>query len=355
MAQADSVPIPNLEPITGASPNPSTKRRSADRRYFVGGSDARTIMGGDESALLRLWQEKRGAIEPADLSGNLLVQLGLATEDLNRRWYEANTGQALKDVQRQVRHPALPWMASTLDGRVAATGRSSRPSSCRPVDAPDLIAPTTPVSKVENPVQNSKEHLNGGQDPFIQEASAHRRAKTAPHLSKTLDPEQSAVLRDRLVAELKNVNSAEEAATWAHGVLSVKNSLARADAECVERAFQATLATFAAGAADEQAQPAKTPRTASIDKSLLALPAPRRIRDLSNPLRGSLVWSAAGFLPMSTISALRNHERLVARSATSSLCHSVEDTIAKSITAAMNSPGGTRTVSIRLSLLAPCG
>src|SRR6266571_5649478 len=93
-----------------------------DRRYFIGGSDARIIMGDDEAALIRLWREKRGEVEPQDLSGNLIVQLGLATEDLNRRWYESNTGQALTDVQRQIRHPVLRWMAATLDGRVEATG-----------------------------------------------------------------------------------------------------------------------------------------------------------------------------------------------------------------------------------------
>jgi predicted phage-related endonuclease len=88
------------------------------RRYFIGGSDARIIMGDDEVALLRLWREKRGEVEPEDLSGNLLVQLGLATEDLNRRWYQANTGQVVADVQKRVRHPALHWMAATLDGRI---------------------------------------------------------------------------------------------------------------------------------------------------------------------------------------------------------------------------------------------
>jgi predicted phage-related endonuclease len=88
------------------------------RRGFLGGSDARIIMGGDEEALVRLWREKRGEVEPEDLSGNLLVQLGLATEDLNRRWYEANTGQVVIDIQRRVRHPALRWMGATLDGRV---------------------------------------------------------------------------------------------------------------------------------------------------------------------------------------------------------------------------------------------
>ena len=48
-----------------------------DRRYFIGGSDARIIMGDDEAALTRLWREKRGEIEPEDLSGNLIVQLGV--------------------------------------------------------------------------------------------------------------------------------------------------------------------------------------------------------------------------------------------------------------------------------------
>src|SRR5262249_53464602 len=97
-------------------------KKAGERRYFIGGSDARIIMGDDEAALLRLWREKRGEVEPEDLSGNLLVQLGLATEDLNRRWYQTNTGQVLTDIQRQVRHAALRWMAATLDGRVGHRG-----------------------------------------------------------------------------------------------------------------------------------------------------------------------------------------------------------------------------------------
>jgi len=96
--------------------------KGTDRRTRIGGSDARIIMGDDEAALIRLWREKRGEVELEDLSGNLLVQLGLVTEDLNRRWYQANTGQILTDIQRRVWHPALRWMAATLDGRVEATG-----------------------------------------------------------------------------------------------------------------------------------------------------------------------------------------------------------------------------------------
>ncbi len=92
------------------------------RRTFIGGSDARIIMGKDEAALLRLWREKLREAEPQDLSGNLIVQLGVVTEELNRRWYEANTGQAIVDVQKRIRHPGLHWMAATLDGRVASSG-----------------------------------------------------------------------------------------------------------------------------------------------------------------------------------------------------------------------------------------
>jgi predicted phage-related endonuclease len=91
-------------------------------RYFIGGSDARIIMGDDEAALLQLWREKRGEVERENLSANLVVQLGLATEDLNRRWYQANSGQVLTDVQQQIWHPALRWMAATLDGRVQGSG-----------------------------------------------------------------------------------------------------------------------------------------------------------------------------------------------------------------------------------------
>jgi predicted phage-related endonuclease len=95
---------------------------NVDRRRSIGGSDARIIMGNDEAALVRLWREKRGEVELEDLSDNLVVQLGSATEELNRRWYERNTGHAVKDVQRRVQHPVNQWMAATLDGVVEPGG-----------------------------------------------------------------------------------------------------------------------------------------------------------------------------------------------------------------------------------------
>jgi predicted phage-related endonuclease len=92
------------------------------RRSFVGGSDARIIMSSDEAALIRLWREKRGEVGPEDLSGNLIVQLGTATEELNRTWYERNTGRRVTDIQRRVKHSAISWMVATLDGVVKGTG-----------------------------------------------------------------------------------------------------------------------------------------------------------------------------------------------------------------------------------------
>ncbi|WP_439711076.1 YqaJ viral recombinase family protein [Bradyrhizobium diazoefficiens] len=93
-----------------------------DRRAFIGGSDARVIMGDDQEDLLRLWREKRGEIAPQDFAQNLIVQLGTVTEGLNRTWYQRCTGQAVTDIQKRVRHPVHGWMAATLDGMVEQTG-----------------------------------------------------------------------------------------------------------------------------------------------------------------------------------------------------------------------------------------
>src|SRR5580704_5133102 len=94
----------------------------ANRREFIGGSNARIILGDNDRALFRLWREKRGEAEPEDLSGNLIVQLGVVTEHLNRLWYERNTGKVITSVQRRVKHPVIRWMAATLDGVVQDSG-----------------------------------------------------------------------------------------------------------------------------------------------------------------------------------------------------------------------------------------
>src|SRR5437879_6196823 len=102
--------------------SPPKQSHKPDRLNFIGGSDARVIKTKDDKALLRLWQEKRGDALPPDLSGVLIVQLGLVTEDLNRRRYEQNSGHRVSDIQRHAVHQTIPRMAATLDGLVKETG-----------------------------------------------------------------------------------------------------------------------------------------------------------------------------------------------------------------------------------------
>jgi predicted phage-related endonuclease len=90
------------------------------RNNFIGGSDARIIMGKDEEALLRLWREKLGEEAPANPSD--VVQLSLATKYLNRRWYEFNSGFHVSDIRRHMIHRTIPWMHATPDGLVKETG-----------------------------------------------------------------------------------------------------------------------------------------------------------------------------------------------------------------------------------------
>ena len=109
----------------------STSMYESDRRAFIGGSDARIIMGDDEAALVRLWREKRGEVEPEDLRQPDRPARH-RDRDLNRHWYERNTGQVVTEVQRQVFHPVSagwrqPWTAWSR-----GPARSSRPSSCCP-------------------------------------------------------------------------------------------------------------------------------------------------------------------------------------------------------------------------------
>jgi predicted phage-related endonuclease len=93
-----------------------------DRTRFISGFDARIIMGKDQEALLRLWREKRSDDTLADLSSLSIIQLSLATKNLNRRWYELNSGYHISDIRRRMIHRTIPWMDATPDGLVKETG-----------------------------------------------------------------------------------------------------------------------------------------------------------------------------------------------------------------------------------------
>jgi hypothetical protein len=155
------------------------------------------------------------------------------------------------------------------------------------LDAADLILPAAPRAREDNSRENTKDRRNGGhQQSTQQQPKGGQRAKVAANPSKlVLEPGPSAVLRDELIAKVKDLKSAEDAASWAHRTLPIKNTLAASDAEQVEQAFQAQLAELDEGAASEEltytrsVRSRKSRRAAVVDKSVLALPTPRLIRD----------------------------------------------------------------------------
>ncbi len=90
------------------------------RRAGIGGSDANVILSGDEERIERLWREKRGEVDPEDLTGVLPVMLGSWTESFNRQWYEQATGYQVSQVGASLVCPSHAWRRCTLDGFIQA-------------------------------------------------------------------------------------------------------------------------------------------------------------------------------------------------------------------------------------------
>jgi hypothetical protein len=149
------------------------------------------------------------------------------------------------------------------------------------LDAPDLIAPTTPSSRTdERPTGQAKDRLNGSPVHSDQTPSGLRRRNHRPNPPHLLDPDASVALRDQLLTGVDGLRSPEQAATWGLQALAAKNTLLAADAERVERAFQVRLSKLTRETARERAQHrAKKQQRCDVDKTVLALPTPRRIRD----------------------------------------------------------------------------
>jgi hypothetical protein len=165
------------------------------------------------------------------------------------------------------------------------------------VDAPDLLPPEQQTAKPSEPKGGGNSRLNGGQHHPAQQPSVRRDGKVHLNIAKPiLGPEASAQLRDRLLSELCDLGSGDDAAIWAHRSLAEKNKLTAVDAQSVEESFQARLASFATPGTDEpqragevaqpltaqsspRAEPKNKSRSKVIDKSVLALPEPRRVRD----------------------------------------------------------------------------
>jgi hypothetical protein len=166
------------------------------------------------------------------------------------------------------------------------------------LDAPDLTTPTIQTAKPEKPKGTGNGRLNGGRHNPAQRADVRRDRKVHWNSAEPmLGPEASAELRDRLVGELDDLACGDDAAHWAHRSLREKNRLTAADAQRVEESFQARLASLAKSSAEAPEEPVKTEKAAedpdakrpkkkrsklidkTIDKSVLALPEPRRVRD----------------------------------------------------------------------------
>src|SRR5262249_26020729 len=161
--------------------------------------------------------------------------------------------------------------------------------------APDLCepAPSSPMSAADHGL---KQRADQSRVPRRAPGNGRGRGATKGEPSAILDDEQSATLRDRLLAEIAEIASAERTVSWAKEALPAKNKLCAADAKRVEDAFEQRLSALASAEtspskndapaiADANPQGRSTSastdpdRSVGIDKSLLAVAAPRRYRN----------------------------------------------------------------------------
>ena len=163
------------------------------------------------------------------------------------------------------------------------------------LDAPDLNATDHAEAQL-----NGRNRLNGDRKNYRRKIAADRTVKEhANSDNAVLKSQLSAVLRDQLLGELKEVNPVDAAAIWARRILPAKNSLNIADARQLENAFQARLAVLELRVDNTEPQPSpvgsirnhatalerkspertETSTTEPVEKSPPAHPEPRRVRD----------------------------------------------------------------------------
>ena len=162
------------------------------------------------------------------------------------------------------------------------------------LDAPDLCDGPASPSAVDRSFTATDDQ---SRMPPRTPGNGRARASRKGEISLTLDPEQSAALREKLLTELGNITSADLAAVWAREALSAKNSLTATDAKLVEDAFERKLLELPwsetdapsdddssvippAGSQETVSTKAAAPGQAKgIDKSILTVAAPRRYRN----------------------------------------------------------------------------
>ena len=162
------------------------------------------------------------------------------------------------------------------------------------LDAPDLLTPTNQTPDPERPKAHRNGQLSGME--HRPPGQSRRDAVGFVQAASILSTEASAQLRDRLLTEIRDLGSGDDAAKWAHKSLADKNKLTTANSYAVENAFEAKLEAFVLGGtqASEPAEstgshrqarkgrevkPKRPRHSQAIDKGVLALPEPRRVRD----------------------------------------------------------------------------
>jgi hypothetical protein len=153
------------------------------------------------------------------------------------------------------------------------------------------LGPTSCATEQAGAPPNGRNRPNGDRKNYSRKIAADRTAKEhANSDNAVLKARLSAVLRDQLLGELKEVNSVDAAAVWARRILPAKNSLNIADARQLESAFQARLAALELEVGNtirnhatplERKRPKKTETSTieRIEKSGPTHPEPRRVRD----------------------------------------------------------------------------
>jgi hypothetical protein len=206
-------------------------------------------------------------------------------------------------------------------------------------------------------------------EPPFAPSGASRKDKVIRAPRIVLATDQSETVRDRLVAEISDLKSADEAADWVHKNLPAKNTLADVDAEIVEASFRKRLATLEVGhvsanapnasaaAANASAIPSDEPNPVQAKRSTFTREPP-----LSRPLSGVVALQrkpfayatrstanlsprtpascAAARPPKRTTFALHNRVRSTARSVTSTRSQSAASIIASCTDMAMKPRGG---------------
>ena len=248
----------------------------------------------------------------------------------------------------------------TLVG-ITAGGRSRRPGSWRGGSSDPN--PSLDVQTSTKPVADELSFAPSG---------ASRKGKVIRPPRIVLATDQSEALRDRLVAELSDLKSADEAADWVHKNLPAKNTLTPADAETVEASFRERLAAIEGGQAGaasgqtvdnsgdepsrEQSRAFDSPETRAPETTVAQYLSPLRRRPFVCAMQGALqilpatrnhASSAAARPPKRTTFALLNRVRSTARSATSTRSRSAASIIASCTDTAMKLHGGPARTSIR--------